>query len=419
MQPLIKEPLWTKNYNITILAMLFIFVPYSLYLPILPLYIVEDLKGSMQIAGLSNAVFLLASVLFRTQTARLENVFGIKMTIKVSCFMFLIANGLLMLTTNLYAILGIRFFGGICFAIINTAIMSLGCQFAPNSRKGEGISYLTTVITAGSAIGPFIGLYIAHAINYNAVFIFCTVLTFLGFILLPFIDMSSEKLSKKSSLYSFTLQDILEMPVIPICMITLLTSIAYSGVLFFVAVYANELQIINASSYYFVVLALFSLLIRLVSGKILDRFGANIVLYPCFIILATGLLILAYTGGFFSMMLSAALIGIGYGVLVPTIQALAIKSSSPTRVSIVTATYFTCLDLGLATGAYLLGALAPLLGYSTIYLILVPFTLGNLIFYYFIYGRNVKSIRKTNLYPPAQPVSADELGHEKQKSFNI
>lgn len=419
MQSLIQEPLWTKNYNITILAMLFIFVPYSLYLPILPLYIVEDLKGSMQIAGLSNAVFLLASVLFRTQTSRLENVFGTKMTIKVSCFMFLIANGLLMLTTNLYAILGIRFFGGICFAIINTAIMSLGCQFAPNSRKGEGISYLTTVITAGSAIGPFIGLYIAHTINYDAVFIFCTVLTFLGFILLPFIDMSSEKISKKSSLYSFTLQDILEMPVIPICIITLLTSIAYSGVLSFVAVYANQLQIINASSYYFVVLAVFSLLIRLVSGKILDRFGANIVLYPCFIMLAAGLLILAYTGGFFSMMVSAALIGIGYGVLVPTIQALAIKSSSPTRVSIVTATYFTCLDLGLATGAYLLGALAPLLSYSTIYLILVPFTLGILVLYYFIYGRNAKSIRKTNLYPPAQPVSTGELNNEKQQSFNI
>ncbi|MBP2630413.1 MAG: rane protein, major facilitator superfamily [Firmicutes bacterium] len=416
MQPLIKEPLWTKNYNITILAMLFIFVPYSLYLPILPLYIVEDLQGSIQMAGLSNAVFLLASVLFRTQTARLENVFGTKLTIKVSCFMFLIANGLLMFTTNLYAILGIRFFGGICFAIINTAIMSLGCQFAPNSRKGEGISYLTTVITAGSAIGPFIGLYIAHAINYNAVFVFCTLLTFLGFVLLPFIDMSNEKIAKKSSLYSFTLQDILEMPVIPICIITLLTSIAYSGVLSFVAVYANQLQIINASSYYFVVMAIFSLLIRLVSGKILDRFGANIVLYPCFIMLATGLLILAYTGGFFSMMVSAALIGIGYGVLVPTIQALAIKSSSPKRVSIVTATYFTCLDLGLATGAYLLGALAPLLGYSTIYLILVPFTLGILVLYYFIYGRNAKAVHKTNLYPPAK---LTELSNENQRSVNI
>ncbi|MDF2563622.1 MAG: rane protein major facilitator superfamily [Massilibacillus sp.] len=419
MQPLIKEPLWTKNYNITILAMLLIFVPYSLYLPILPLYIVEDLQGSMQIAGLSNAVFLLASVLFRTQTARLENVFGTKMTIKASCFMFLIANGLLMFTTNLYAILGIRFFGGICFATINTAIMALGCQFAPDSRKGEGISYLTTVITAGSAIGPFIGLYIAHELNYNAVFIFCTVLTFLGFILLPFIDMNSEKTAEKSSLYSFTLQDILEMPVIPICIVTLLTSIAYSGVLSFVAVYANQLHIINASSYYFVVMAMFSLLIRLVSGKILDRFGANIVLYPCFLFLAIGLLILSYTSGFFSMMVSAAFIGIGYGVIVPTIQTLALKASSPKRVSIVTATYFTCLDLGLATGAYLLGAMAPLLGYSMIYLILVPFTLCILVLYYFIYGRNANAVHKTNLYPTAQPLNITDLSNKTQKSGNL
>ncbi|WP_110955610.1 MFS transporter [Anaerosinus massiliensis] len=419
MQTILKEPLWTKNYNITILAMLFIFIPYSLYLPILPLYIAEDLHGSMQMAGLSNAVFLLASVLFRTQTARLENVFSTKTTIKVSCFLFLIANSLLLFTTNLYAILGIRFLGGICFAIINTAIMALGCQFAPNSRKGEGISYLTTVITAGSAIGPFIGLYLAHTINYNAVFIFCVLLTFLGFILLPFIDMNSQTIAKKSSLYSFTLQDILEMPVIPICLITLLTSIAYAGVLSFVAVYANQLQIINASNYYFVVLALFSLLIRLVSGKIFDRFGANIVLYPCFIFLAAGLLMLAYANGMFSMMLSAAFIGIGYGVLVPTIQTLALHCSSPKRVSIVTATYFTCLDLGLATGAYLLGALAPLLGYRMMYLILAPFTLCILVLYYVIYGRNAKHVRKTNLYPTPQPIESDQLNDETQKSCKI
>lgn len=409
-----KEQLWTKNYNITIVAMLLIFVPYSLYLPILPLYIVENLHGSMQIAGLSNAVFLLASVLFRTQTARLENVFGTSKTIKWSCFMFLVANGLLMFTTDLYAILGIRFLGGICFAIINTAIMSLGCQFAPNSRKGEGISYLTTVITAGSALGPFIGLYLAHLYDYNAVFVFCTVLTFMGFVLLPFIEMSSEKIANKSSLYSFTMQDILEMPIIPICFVTLLTSIAYSGVLSFVAVYANQLQIQSAANYYFVVMALFSLLVRLFSGKIYDRFGANVVLYPCFIIFALGLLALGYSETFLMMMISAACIGIGYGVLVPTIQTLAVNASMPKRVSIVTATYFTCLDLGLATGAYLLGALAPMIGYSKLYLMLVPFTLGILVLYYYLHGR--KAVQpKIHLYPQQQPVESVTLVDEQNE----
>ena len=68
-----SESLWTKRYILTILGMLFVFVPYSLYLPIMPLYVLEELGQSVEMAGLSNALFLLASVLFRTQTAGLES----------------------------------------------------------------------------------------------------------------------------------------------------------------------------------------------------------------------------------------------------------------------------------------------------------------------------------------------------------
>lgn len=54
----LKEALWTKPFTLTLLASFLIFIPYSLYLPILPMYVLQGLHGSLGGAGLVNAFFL-------------------------------------------------------------------------------------------------------------------------------------------------------------------------------------------------------------------------------------------------------------------------------------------------------------------------------------------------------------------------
>lgn len=54
------------------------------------------------------------------------------------------------------------------------------------------------------------------------------------------------------------------------------------------------------------------------------------------------------------MLTTAAIIGVGYGMSVPSIQTLAIQLSPPHRI------IFSCLDGGIGLGAYLLGAFMPL-----------------------------------------------------------
>ena len=382
-----SESLWTKRYILTILGMLFVFVPYSLYLPIMPLYVLEELGQSVEMAGLSNALFLLASVLFRTQTAGLESRFGHRKVLLGSSFLFFLSHLLFLVAAQPLWVLSVRFFGGACFAIANTAIMSMGSRFVPDSRKGEGIAYLTTVVTAGSAIGPFVGLKLEALFGFQAIFLFCGLSTLLGWaLLLPIREKTQVAFAQE---LTFSPKKLLEWKAIPVCSVILLVSIAYAGVLTFAAVYAKEQGLAELTDWFFVVLAFCAVVVRVFTGRIMDLHGPNVVLYPAFALLAAGMILLGAMPSMVGMLGAAALIGAGYGVLVPTVQTIAVQKSRPERASVVTATYFTFLDLGLAAGAYLLGTLVSSFGLGHMYWLLSFFVIAVWGVYVLVHGRHV------------------------------
>lgn len=379
--------LWTGTYWRILLATLFLFIPYSLYLPVMPLYVKEELAGSLTMASLVNAVFLLASVLFRTQTSCLERFFGQKTTLQYSSLGFVISNLFYLLTTSVPLILLIRTLSGVCFAIMNTAMIAFGSQSVPASRRGEGIGYLTLVVTAGGAIGPFIGLQLAGYAGYAWVFVFCALCTLTGYLIMRTLPLTELHQPFSLARYAVAARRMIAVDALPGCSVILLLSLAYTGVLSFVALYAKEIGV-AAGAYFFVVMALASVVVRLVSGRWLDAYGPNRLLYPCFAMFAAGLLLLAVWPTTAGLLLAAWLLGLAYGVAVPGLQTVVISRSTADNIPMITATYFTCLDLGLGAGAYIMGAAMNAWGYSTVYFWLAPFTLlvGGL--YYRVLGRS-------------------------------
>lgn len=377
-----EEVLWTRPFTLTLLTSFLIFIPYSLYLPVLPVYVLDELHGSLAAAGLVNAVFLLASVLFRAQTSRFENMFGVRNVLLASGFLFMLSNCLFLLTDAKTMVLLIRFFSGVCFAIVNTCITAIGSRLAPSNRKGEGLGYLTMVVTAGNAIGPFIGLNLAKSFGFTWVFIFSAAISLAGFLISLMITICEEPSVKRSDTRGFALKNLFEARAIPASSMVLLLSVANAAVITFVTVYANSLQLNAAAAYFFVVMATCSVSSRLFTGRLYDRFGANIVIYPSIALMALGLFILGYAGSSLHMLMAASLIGFAYGAAVPGLLTLAVQHSPAHRTSAVTATYFTFLDIGLGTGSCLVGACIAFTGYSGLYLLLSPFVLAITLLYY-------------------------------------
>jgi MFS family permease len=380
-----KETLWTSSFSLTMLGMLFLFIPFSLYMPVLPAYLLEELHSSMQAAGAINGVFLAAAVLFRVQTAHLEARFGVRRVLLVSGFLFMATNILYLAAGTVTSIMLIRFFSGACFAVVNTSIMALGSRLIPLSRKGEGLAYLTTMVLAGGAIGPYIGLSLSQTCGYHSVFIFSALSALLGLLIISAIPVHEEGEPVQPR---FTFHELFEAKAIPISLIMLVLATAYGGVLTFVTVYARELHLPLVADYFFVFMASASVIARLVTGQMYDRLGPNVSINLAIILIAGGLLTLGGVHTAAWMLAAAALIGIGYGIAVPSFQTLAIHLSPVHRSSAVTATFFTCLDGGIGLGAYLLGGSIHALGYATVYLALGVLTFGCVLPYYAIAARN-------------------------------
>ena len=160
----------------------------------------------------------------------------------------------------------------------------------------------------------------------------------------------------------------------------------------FLSIYADQLHLVTAGAFFFVVYALVVTITRPMSGKIFDKHGENSVMYPSFICLTIGLILLAFTENAVVLLVAGAFVGLGYGTFMANGQAVTLKLVETARIGVALSTYFIGLDLGLGVGPYLLGAIKGILGtYQHIYIFcaVIPIVVAIL---YMIFYRPNKSI---------------------------
>ncbi|MCP6530424.1 hypothetical protein NL480_27305, partial [Klebsiella pneumoniae] len=81
----------------------------------------------------------------------------------------------------------------------------------------------------------------------------------------------------------------------------------------FLNTYAIEINVVTAASFFFIVYATAVLATRPFTGRLIDRKGPNIVIYPTFILMAAGFLLLGYGSTGLIVLLAGFLIGLGFG----------------------------------------------------------------------------------------------------------
>lgn len=69
------------------------------------------------------------------------------------------------------------------------------------------------------------------------------------------------------------------------------------------------------------------------------------------------------------IVLAGVLIGLGFGCLLPMMQAILINQVPATRVGVATSTFYLLLDTGSGLGPVLLGLIVGVTGFSTMFLL--------------------------------------------------
>ncbi|GKU84774.1 MFS transporter [Niallia sp. NCCP-28] len=389
-----KEALWTKGFISIWISNFFLFLTFYYLLVSLPIYAINHLHGHQASAGLIVTIFLISAIVIRPFAGNFMQKIGKKPIFIVALVLFLMGTLLYFLPQSVGGLLLVRAFHGIGFGIATTATGTIVADLIPNSRRGEGMGYYSMSMNLAMVIGPFLGLMAINSWGVQLLFIIASICALLSLgtglaIKLPKQENRQVHAHAKQK-HTFKWSNIFEPSALSISFVAALFGIAYSSILSFVSVYANSKGLASVSGYFFVVYAVLMLMARPFTGRWFDRYGANVIIYPCIVLFAVGMFILSgmHTAGLF--LVSAGLIGIGYGTLFPSFQTIAIQSAEPQRRGLATATFLSLFDSGIGIGSFLVGFIGDKIGFSSLYFYTSIYVLLGLAVYYFMYGKKVK-----------------------------
>lgn len=386
-----KPRLWTKDFIIVSTVNFFLSLIFYLLLVTIAVYAVEAFHASESQAGLVTGIFIIGALIGRLFIGHMMNIIGTKKTLFIGLIFFTLTSGLYFINIGITFLLINRFIHGIALGIASTATGTIVAQAIPKKRKGEGIGFYSMSSTLATAIGPFIGLFMSQHTTYQMIFSFCLLLGVVSMIIAIFVKVPALEISTTPNNTRFSLSNFIEPNAVPIAIVTLVVALCYSSVLSFISFYTMEIGLIEVASFFFTVYAVVVLLSRSFSGRLMDIKGANFVMYPAFIFFGAGLLLLSSANHSVTLLVAGALIGLGFGNMQSSTQAIAVKLTPPHRMGLATSTFFIALDAGLGFGPYLLGYIIPITGYSHLYIVMAVVVFASIILYYFMHGKKESS----------------------------
>lgn len=387
-----RKPIWTKSFINISISTFFIFTVFYALLTFVPLYVMEDLNGTVAEGGMATSVFLVSAIIVRLAAGMILDKFGNKEVLVFSVLMFTVSTILYIFIGTFAALLFLRFFHGIWFGLVTTVAGAIAADIIPPERRGEGMGYYAIAMNLAVVAGPFIALTLQPLVSSQVIFIIFGAIMVIGFICALMVQV--QKVPKETApARKLALSNFLETKSMPIASVGFLISFAYASIITFISVYADSLGLLQTASFFFVVYAVAMLLVRPFTGRLFDAKGPDYVIIPSIIIFAIGLWTLSYTATSWMLLLSGALIGLGYGTLLPSFQTLAIEAADKHRSGYATGTFFAFYDTGIAIGAVALGVMASALGYSKLYLALAIFVLLIGVYYKWISVRTAGSAK--------------------------
>ncbi|MGM0124934.1 major facilitator superfamily transporter [Enterococcus sp. AZ194] len=367
-----KEKLFNKGFISITLINFVVYLVYYLLMVIIAVIAQDKLHATLGQAGLASGIYIIGTLFARLFMGKTLELVGRKAVLRYGALFYLITTIAYLYIPTIPILYVIRLLNGFGYGAVSTATNAIVTAYIPKSRYGEGINYYGLSTSLAAAIGPFIGMILLNYTNFYFIIMFSIIAILLTTVACFIFPVKNIHLSEahRTMLKKWNFDSFIEKRVLFISSVAFLMGLSYSSVLSFLSSYAKVINLVSASSFFFVVYALVITATRPMSGKIFDNHGEDYVIYPSYLFLTLGLFLLSITTSSWMLLCSGALIGLGYGTFMSNGQAVCLKTvKDPHRVGIALSTYFIGLDLGLGVGPYILGELRNVLSFQGIYLV--------------------------------------------------
>lgn len=382
--------LWTKEFIINAVINFLGALNFYLLMIIVSEYAMNKFGSLPSEAGFTASIFIIGALASRIFTGKYIIQTGYKNMLFIGVAASLIMTLAYFLVNSVIFLLIVRFFHGAAFGIATTSTATIISDIIPKERKGEGIGYYSLSQILATAVGPFLGMFLSRHGSYGMIFTACAIASAISLVMMPFLSLSKREFTQeqKSGMQGLKIRNFIEYRAALISIVCLLIYMCYSSIVTFLSVYAQEINLVDAACYFFIIYAVFVLLSRPVVGRMFDLKGENTIMYPAILIFGVGMLLFSRSYHGYMLLLSAALIGLGFGAIASSAQTIAVKVTPPHRLGLANSTYYIFCDIGMLSGPLIVGFIIPYIGYRGMYTVAAAIAFTCILFYYLLHGKS-------------------------------
>lgn len=354
-----------------------IMLGFGMISPILPLY-ARTFDVSTAMVGLLITSFGVARLFTNLPAGKLADRIGRRPLILAGPIITCIGALLAGVAPGFWMLIGARFVQGLGSAMSATASMTVLADISTTENRGRVMTVFQGSLLLGASIGPAIGGVLAALVGLRGVFFVYAASAFLVAVwarlrVKETLGVASEtpQQARGPGRYAFasgaTMSMLLNASFIAISMVSIAIFFTRTGarstIIPLIGSENLDLSAVGIGNV-LTVAAVFNVLVLLVAGWSIDRFGRKRTIVPSTLVSAVGILLFALAPNVTTFVAAAVVLGIGTGIAGPAPAAYVADLAKGRNYGSTMGLFRTVSDVGFVVGPILLGWIADQRGYG-------------------------------------------------------
>jgi len=354
------QRLITPRFVLVVAVGLAYFLSIGMLLPVIPLFVKNELRGGNLAVGLAVGAFAVGAVLLRPFAGRIGDRFGRRVLIVGGALVVAASAALYLFAHGMAVLVLVRIVGGVGEAAFFVGAGTMITDLAPEERRGEAISYWSVAVYGGLAFGPTLGETLLGTDRFTSVWVVAAGLA-LGAAMLGLLTTETGR-PRSPPAPGTPRPPLLNRAALAPGAVLFLGLVGLAGFVSFVPLYVSQIGMADSRGV-FLLYGCLILAVRIFGARLPDRLGSVRAGTAATGLAAAGLLIMAAFATPIGLFAGTAVFSIGMSLLYPSLLTLALTGVPETERASAVGTVSSFFDASQGLGALILGGVAAVAGY--------------------------------------------------------
>ncbi|WP_243394818.1 MFS transporter [Bifidobacterium imperatoris] len=356
----------------------------------------HSLGANGEFAGIIAGTMNIVSLFCRPWAGRLSDRIPMKRFSIIAVLLMIAANAGYVASPHASTLFAARIINGIGFSGLSVCLAAWMSSLIPLAHIGKAMGYYGLANALAMALGPAIGIRICASLGYRAAFAVTTAAMTAALIMVLLVRKDGSRSTSRTCTGESTplctpsqqpqyptlrdrIEQVISIRVIPVAAVFMLFAIPYCATQSYIVTYTEARHLSINVSLFFPLYAVALLILRVAMRNMFDRRSFRWFLWFCAACMIVALGALATLNNNGVLFIASIFMAASYGIMSSVSQSSAVRLAGTGHGGRGNATYYIGLDLGMALGPIIGGALyanVDLAWFYPILMLTMPMAIG-------------------------------------------